>query len=271
MYSAGSTADPCAAFPNKATPPGSSAYYSVRFERPALRQTIALLFAWRGTLWDLLTECTDQGVARLKLQWWREEIVRSRDGQASHPLARQLIPVLRSLGLPLEPFTEMADAVESEIRRLEPVDLPALMRHTEQDQGALFELIGRCHGLEERERLEALRRLGGACGLVYLIRDLGAHRRRDYHPLPSAPPRAQGEDQSAALARLASHARELAGESGGRELPPSVAARSAILMSLLDELERSGFPVMEQRVCLTPLRKLWIAWRASRRGLVAER
>jgi phytoene synthase len=30
---------------------------------------------------------------------------------------------------------------------------------------------------------------------------------------------------------------------------------------LLDEIEREGFRVLHQRVALTPLRKLWIAWR----------
>ena len=35
----------------------------------------------------------------------------------------------------------------------------------------------------------------------------------------------------------------------------------AIYLSLLEELERSDFRVLHQRVALTPLRKFWIAWR----------
>jgi len=35
----------------------------------------------------------------------------------------------------------------------------------------------------------------------------------------------------------------------------------AIYLSLLAELERSGFQVLHQRIALTPLRKFWIAWR----------
>jgi phytoene synthase len=41
--------------------------------------------------------------------------------------------------------------------------------------------------------------------------------------------------------------------------------RASILSVLLEELERSGFDLADQRVGLTPLRKLWIAWRESRR------
>jgi phytoene synthase len=38
---------------------------------------------------------------------------------------------------------------------------------------------------------------------------------------------------------------------------------AAIYRTLLDEIERDGFRVLDRRVALTPLRKLWIAWRTS--------
>ena len=36
---------------------------------------------------------------------------------------------------------------------------------------------------------------------------------------------------------------------------------AAIYRTLLDEIEASGGQVLNQRISLTPLRKLWIAWR----------
>ena len=36
---------------------------------------------------------------------------------------------------------------------------------------------------------------------------------------------------------------------------------AAIYRTLLEEIERGGFDVLRQRTSLTPLRKLWIAWR----------
>ena len=41
---------------------------------------------------------------------------------------------------------------------------------------------------------------------------------------------------------------------------------AAIYRTLLTEIERDGFDVLEQRVTLTPLRKLWIAWKTWARG-----
>ena len=57
------------------------------------------------------------------------------------------------------------------------------------------------------------------------------------------------------------------------ELPARTAAPSApglimaaIYRTLLDEIARDGYHVLDQRTSLTPLRKLWIAWKTSRRS-----
>src|SRR5690606_3595720 len=36
---------------------------------------------------------------------------------------------------------------------------------------------------------------------------------------------------------------------------------AAIYATLLDEIERDGWHVLDQRISLTPIRKLWLAWR----------
>ena len=38
-----------------------------------------------------------------------------------------------------------------------------------------------------------------------------------------------------------------------------------IYQSILEEIEADGYRVLEHRIHLTPLRKLWLAWRAARR------
>jgi phytoene synthase len=41
---------------------------------------------------------------------------------------------------------------------------------------------------------------------------------------------------------------------------------AAIYRALLDEIERDGYAVLDHRIALTPLRKLWLAWTTARRG-----
>jgi len=41
---------------------------------------------------------------------------------------------------------------------------------------------------------------------------------------------------------------------------------AAIYRTLLNEIERDGFHVLNQRIALTPIRKLWLAWKTYIRG-----
>ena len=41
---------------------------------------------------------------------------------------------------------------------------------------------------------------------------------------------------------------------------------AAIYVALLDEIERSGYAVLNQRIALTPLRKFWLACRTRATG-----
>jgi phytoene synthase len=41
---------------------------------------------------------------------------------------------------------------------------------------------------------------------------------------------------------------------------------AAIYRTLLDEIEHDGFHVLNQKISLTPLRKLWLAWKTYVRG-----
>ncbi|MGA7780471.1 MAG: squalene/phytoene synthase family protein, partial [Paraburkholderia sp.] len=49
-----------------------------------------------------------------------------------------------------------------------------------------------------------------------------------------------------------------------RRTQRTLRALGALALALLDEIERDGYHVLHQRIALTPIRKLWIAWRAAR-------
>jgi len=265
-------------FPNQATPLGSSAYYSLRFAPRELRDDLAVLSAWRYQVRAVPDRVSDPGLARIKLQWWREELERTFAGTLHHPLSRALGPVLEWHGLPQTPFTDITDQVEAEILRRQPATEADLDAACERDLGALFELIARCHGLSNADVLRVARRLGGGCARVYLIRDSGVLARRGRALFPSQQLRGLGLSNAALgrrehrdrlpelLVPAADRARaKLAVSDLNRGLPVCIRGRVRILASLLDELEGVGFAVADRRIGLTPLRKLWLAWRENRR------
>lgn len=263
-------------FPNRATPPGSSAYYSIRLAPPPLRDPLAALFAWRHEIGRVLDDVSDPGVARLKLDWWRDEIRRGIDGAPRHPLSHVLAPALRAHALPIEPFLEQAQQVERELQARPHPDHRALHLALMQDRGALFELICRCHGAEQQQpdRLASARDGGAWCQQVRRLRDAGLRLRQAREVLPADALHAAGLTQAQLAdaqqrqrlpALLAALAKTLRGDqptpADTAALPRALRIQLRIHAALLDELARGEFDVLDQRIGLTPLRKLWLGWR----------
>jgi len=256
-------------FPNPATPPGSSAYYAIRFAPAPLRDPLAALFGWRRQVRAILDDVSDPGVARLKLDWWRDELARSATGAPRHPLSQALTPTIAEHALPVAPFLSIAARVEDELRGRRAADDEA------QRQGALFELAARCHGTSAAAELDRARRVGGWCGQVRRIRDAGRLLRRSREVLPESRLAAAGLNHEGLVSRaqrprlpelIRPMAETLAAEQPEdrdlASLPALLRIQARLHAVLLAELARSHYAVTDQRIGLTPLRKLWIAWRA---------
>jgi phytoene synthase len=100
---------------------------------------------------------------------------------------------------------------------------------------------------------EALASAEGRAQLPELLRTLAeqdlAQQNGLYHPDPS---------HRRSAVRSATKANRI--RAG---LTPAVRIQLRLHQDLLAVLARSGFDVADQRIGLTPLRKLWLAWRAS--------
>jgi phytoene synthase len=264
-------------FPGRATPPGSSVYYSIRFAPSGLRDDLARLAAWRHEIAAIPDTVSDPVVALRKLDWWREEFDRTLAGAPRHPLTCALAPVLARHRLPAAPFLAIAARAEAEIRRHEPADRPALEAEEEGDLGALFELHARCHGLVDADRLARARRLGGFCGQVERLRDAG-RRLRAGRPVFARDRLAAAGLLGATLAtagargRLvplvaaaAAETRDHGALIAAADLPACLRIRARLAQRLLAELTAPDADVIDARIALTPLNKLWHAWRESRR------
>lgn len=268
-------------FSGRATSPGSSRYYCIRMAPPALRDHLALIFEWQWELQAIFYRCTDPGVALTKLQWYRDEFSRALDKQTQHPLLMLLAETTQSLQLPAQSFLNMADAVEMEIRGVIPKNVSALKDYAELGSGNLLQLITRICGGDKQE-LACASQLGAQIRLIAIIRNLGQDfqqgncylpldiiEQHNLQPSQLAEP-AHKKALQAILTELAAHAKEWHA-SALNELPNNkhpalipALALAASHNSLLSELEKTHFTVLTQRTSLSPLRKLWISWRAYR-------
>jgi phytoene synthase len=253
-------------FPGPVAPAGSSAYYVIRFAGPREQASLIALFGWRRELIRIATQVSDAGLARVKLQWWREELERAAAGSAQHPLGRRLGDAMREHPLPLASLDAMAEATDEDLRGEAPWSREDLLAHCARGGGGFGELLALVGGAPR----ESGRALGAAARLAEILRDLGGELRRERCRLPRADLQATGLAPELGGLRSAASAeplRRLLGElaeSARIDRRPAGAAGRwyALRRALLEEIARSGFDVLDARTSITPLRKLWVAWRA---------
>lgn len=267
----------------KAARSGSSFYYSFLFLPPEQREAITALYAFCREVDDVVDECSDVSLARIKLQWWRDEVGRLFEGKPEHPVALALEKALERFDLPQEHFLEIIDGMEMDLDQQAYPSFRDLLLYCHRVASMVGLMAAEIFGYRDRHTLRYAHDLGTAFQLTNIIRDVreDAARGRIYLPLdelqrfkvqPEQILRFEDGDNVRALMRFqAQRAREY--YQRAMEHLPDVdryAQRSGIIMAaiyqaLLDELEKDDFNVLHQRVSLTPLRKLWLAWRASRR------
>jgi phytoene synthase len=265
----------------KAVASGSSAYYSVLFLPPGRRRAITAVKAFRREVGDVVDECTDVGVARTKLAWWREEIARVYHGKPQHPVAVALAEVVAPYGLEESALLEIIEGVAMDLEYNAYPDFDALQVYCHRVAGVVARLSAKIFGYRDPRTADYAQALGIALQLTKIVRDVGKDARRNRIYLPLHELAEYGVTSDDILNRRETdHFRKLVAFQIARAndyydralaLLPAAdrkAQRPGLIMAaigrtLLREIESDGCHVLTQRIALTPVRKLWIAWKTG--------
>jgi phytoene synthase len=264
---------------NKAARSGSSFYYSFLFLPPLQRRAITALYAFCREVDDTVDEISDEGVARARLGWWRQELRQLYEGKPTHPVAQALAPHLDHFQIDESRLNEIIDGMQMDLDQNRYLDFAGLRLYCHRVAGVVGTLAAGIFADGSQAQAEYAENLGIALQLTNIIRDVGedARRGRIYLPIDDLQRfevRAQqllegngSESLRALLEFQAARAREHYRKAFSA-LPREAfrAQRTGLIMAaiyatLLDEIQDDGFRVLSHRVALTPLRKLWIAWR----------
>jgi phytoene synthase len=268
----------------KAAASGSSFYYAFLFLPPARRAAITAFYAFCREVDDVVDEVTDPGVARTKLAWWQAEVAQSFAGKPSHPVMQALMPCVHAFGLEQGQLLSVIRGCEMDLEQTRYLDFAGLQRYCHLVAGVVGEVSARIFGQTQPQTTAYAHKLGLAFQLTNIIRDVGedAMRGRIYLPVDELQQfdvkaheilQRKHSDRFVALMRFqAQRAQDLYQEA--LALLPAADRRAqrpglimaAIYRTLLAEIERDGFQVLHQRVSLTPLRKLWLAWKMQALG-----
>ena len=263
----------------KAAKSGSSFYYSFLFLPPEQRRAITALYAFCREVDDVVDEISDPGVAAKTLAWWREEVQALYDGRPQHPVTRALQPAIEPYDIEQARLNEIIDGMEMDLRQSRYLDFAALERYCYHVAGVVGILAARIFGYRNPQTLKYAETLGTAFQLTNIIRDVGEDARKNRIYIPMDELQRFGvtaadilnyreTENFGALMRFQIERAEryyrealaLLPEEDRRAQRPGL-VMAAIYRTLLDEIRRDGCKVLNQRTALTPVRKLWIAWR----------
>lgn len=263
---------------------GSSFYYSFLFLPQNQRRAITALYAFCREVDDVVDECQDPQIAATKLAWWRQELSGLYAGKPQHPVTQALQEANAEFHLPEEQLQEVIDGMEMDLQQTRYLDFKALSLYCYRVAGVVGLLAAEIFGYQDRKTQKYAHDLGLAFQLTNIIRDVGEDARmgRIYLPIdelqrfgvPAADIlNARHSDNFRRLMEFQIERAEAYYTQAIDELPaidrraqrPGL-MMAAIYRTLLDEIRRDGCQVLTQRTSLTPIRKLWIAWRTWVRG-----
>ncbi len=267
---------------DKAAPAGSNLYYSTLYHDPQGRRKLHALFAFYHEISEVLCESSDPGAARVTLYWWLEEIGRLFSGEPRHPITRELSQ-LDSGNYVSQP--ELAGCVAAMAQFLDTAQTGAyrdwLERHNAAS-GTIWKAAGQACGCTEPGKLALLAHAGCCYGAFELLHHLRHFARLGLNILPSElltghnlfPETVIQPDYGEAAKRFFEDLFErlhddmenslagLQGEAAGNLLFARVMLK--IQLALCREYQSDPVQIMDARISLTPIRKLWIAWRTAR-------
>jgi len=227
-------------------------------------------------------------LAATKLAWWRQEVLSAFAGKPSHPVTKALMPLAADHDIQASHLLAVIEGCQIDLQQTRFLDYAGLQHYCHLVAGVVGEVASNIFGRTEPRTTQYAHRLGLAMQLTNIIRDVGddARRGRIYLPvseLQQFDVKAQEilkreapwgysdrfkslmHFQAERAHRLYDEAFALLPEADRRAQKPGLMMAN-IYRTLLREIEADGYQVLHQRTSLTPVRKLWIAWRTHWRG-----
>ena len=118
---------------------GSSLYYALAAAPTAHRRVLSLWLQWWHQTAQIPLIISDPGVAETKLRWWQQEVNKASQGQASHPVLKELMEASaasQACQLPAwSNWQSQLDELITLIHQTRWLDEASLIRHAQRSTG----------------------------------------------------------------------------------------------------------------------------------------
>jgi phytoene synthase len=232
----------------------------------------------------VVDEISDPSVAQSTLAWWQNEVLQSFAGSPTHPVMKALMVHAKPYGIESHHLLAVIEGCQMDLTQTRYLDYPGLKRYCHLVAGVVGEVAAKIFGQTDPQTTQYAHTLGLAFQLTNILRDVGedAMRGRIYLPIDELKQfdvkaqdlmQRQYSDRFTSLMKFqAARAHALYDEAfallpaADKQAQKPGLMMASIYRTLLREIEADNFQVLHQRVSLTPLRKLWLAWKVQALG-----
>ncbi|MDX8386918.1 MAG: presqualene diphosphate synthase HpnD [Ghiorsea sp.] len=266
---------------------GSSFFYAFLFLSSDKRRAMMALYAFCREVDDIADEIKDKEVAGRKLIFWKEEVDRVYEGVARHPVGVELMWTKKHFAIEKDLLLEMIEGMLMDVSGKAIVTEEDLKLYCYRVAGVVGLMSIAVFGYTNEQSKTFALRMGDALQLTNILRDVYEDTKIDRIYLPQQT-RAQfkvtdhdirqgfgdDEDVNKNLKALLEYFEQQAKQAYAdalaalpdedrQSLCPSL-MMGAIYHAHLAKLENIGFDVWKQHARISPLRKIWVAWRTWR-------
>ncbi|MFU8797781.1 MAG: squalene/phytoene synthase family protein [Gammaproteobacteria bacterium] len=224
-------------FEEKTAPTGSTLYYSILFSSPEIRAAMTALHAFYQELDRICSG--DPHIAHQRLAWWHDEIIRLAENTPRHPITQTLQSQIQKFSIPIETLHNLIDHPDfAHLTKLTALYIPG-------------------------GNVEKLAPYANELSQAFQLVDNIIHVRKILSPGEKSPTIGEFIQQTEQAKKHYQSAMDiLPAELRKTQLHQIIFAE--LQFKLLTEIQKSGFNVLTHKTSLTPLHKLWTAWKIKR-------
>lgn len=159
---------------------------SYRFLPKAQYDAIAVVYAYRRELLEVIQDCQQAEVAKATLAWWHQDLAKVFQYEMpEHPVHQALKDVVAVFRLPENELVELIHGVEMDIHHVRYLAFDDLRYYCQRISGVLLRLVARILGFTDEQTLAYAETLGIAVQLTKIMTHIGADARlgRIYLPM----------------------------------------------------------------------------------------
>ena len=262
---------------NKAIPEGSSLYYATLFNKKNKEQIICL-HALLNELGDIINECSDPGVARIKFKWWQEEILRMKESQSRHPVTQQLQKHFIVDKQIIDVLNRVIENFEQFIFFEQPDTLNSILSLFKSSYGEIWKLNIQKKDADDLNLLNAFQEMGAIYHYLNCLQQPYIYITESRCIIPASYIKHTSlldlkfdkstpslEEQNAIkqlFIDLTTNLYEIHNSLDKQYVSPLMHGLilNRIAIKTADEIRKEGVKFLKTGTSLTPIRKLWIAW-----------